>query len=79
MPVADIGLVLPSNVWQADLGQIATLQFWKFWNCSSKTRAISKIFKNQKDDLSQKLPESYSEYWLIVPNQETLCIETNIF
>ena len=39
-----------------------------------------KIFKNQENDLSPKnhLNQTYG-YWLITPNHQTLCIETNIF
>ena len=38
-----------------------------------------KIFKNHEVDLSQNHPNQTCDYWLITPNQETLCIETNIF
>ena len=37
-----------------------------------------RIFKNQEGDLSQQSLEP-SDYWLITANQQTLCIEINIF
>ena len=38
------------------------------------------MFKNHKGDLSQKSPEpKMCDYWLITPNEQTLCIGTNIF
>ena len=37
-----------------------------------------KIFKNCEGDLIPKFPEQNSAYWLITPNQKTLCIKTNI-
>ena len=42
------------------------------------TQCCSIFLKNHKGDLSQKSPET-RDYWLITPNQLTLCIETNIF
>ena len=38
-----------------------------------------KILKNHKDDLSQNRPNQTCDYWLVTPNQQTFCIETNIF
>ena len=52
---------------------------WKFWNCPSKTRAISKFSKNTRVIYPKSCPNQTCDYWLIKPNQETLCFETNIF
>ena len=51
--------------------------FENFETARVKRGQFNNIFKNRKDDLSQKSPEP--SYWLITRNQQTLCIETNIF
>ena len=48
-------------------------------NCPSKTRAISKFSKNGSLIYPNYRPNKTCSYWLITPNQQTLCIETNIF
>ena len=53
--------------------------FWKFWNCLSKTRAILKFSKITKVIYSKNSKNQICDYWLITPNQRTLCNETNIF
>ena len=42
-------------------------------------RGQLQIFQNYEGDLSQKLPIQTCDYWLITRNQQTLCIEPNIF
>ena len=37
-----------------------------------------KLSKKHEGDLSQKFPEQTCGYWLITPNQLTLCIENNV-
>ena len=59
--------------------QIARVSFWKFWNCQGKTRAISKFSKTMRVIYPKSRPNQICDYWLITPNQQTLCIETNIF
>ena len=53
--------------------------FWIFWNCPSKTRAISKFSKSTRVIYPKNCPNQICDYWLITSNQEKLCIETNIF
>ena len=52
--------------------------FLNFWNCPSKTK-ISKFLKITRVIYPKNHPNQTSGYWLITPNQQTLCIETNIF
>ena len=52
--------------------------FENFENCPSKTRAISKFSKIARVIYLKSFPKQTSDYWLIKPNQQTLCIETNI-
>ena len=58
---------------------MAHVNFWKFWNCPSKTRAISKLSKIAMVIYTKNRPNQTCDYWLITPNQQILCIETNIF
>ena len=73
-----IGKISTSNnmfgrtIWECR-GQIARVHFWKF--CEGNF----KIFKNHEGNLSPKSPNQTCGYWLITPNQQTFCIETNIF
>ena len=53
--------------------------FEKFWNCLGKKRANSKISKIIKVIYIKYFPNRICDYWLITPNQQTLCIETNIY
>ena len=55
--------------------EIAQVYFWKFLNCQSKKRVISKILKIYTKNCSNQT----CDYCLITPNQQTLYIETNIF
>ena len=55
------------------------MHFWKFWNCLNKKRAISKISKIMRVIYTKNCPNQTCDYWLITPNQQTLCIETDIF
>ena len=67
-------LVLEITCLRQQFREIAQVHFWKFSNCPSKRRAISKILKiYTKNCLNQTC-----DYLLIIPNQQTLCIETNI-
>ena len=50
-----------------------------FLNCLSKTRAISKFSKITRVIYPQNCPNQTCCYWLITQNQQTVCIETNIF
>ena len=55
------------------------VHFWKFWYCPNKTRGVSDFSKISRDFHSKKFLNETCDYWLIAPNQLTLCIETNIF
>ena len=55
------------------------MHLWNFWNFSSKTKAISKFLKITRVIYPKKCPSQACGYWLITPNQQSLCIETNIF
>ena len=57
----------------------ARVHFWKFWNCLSKTRATSKFSKITSVIYPRNRSNKTCGCWLITPNQETFCIETNIF
>ena len=54
------------------------MHFWKFWNW---TRAISKSSKITRVINLKNCPSRTCDYWfwLITPNQQTLCTETKIF
>ena len=52
--------------------------FWKFWNCPSKTRAISRFSKILKVIYPKNRQNQTCGYWLITQNQQTVFIETNI-
>ena len=54
----------------------------KLPKCNFETFENFKIFKNHQGDLSpvpQNHPNQTCGYWLITPNQQTLCIGTNTF
>ena len=53
--------------------------FLKILNCPPKTRAISKFSKITRVIYPQNCQNQTCGYWLITPNQQTLCMETNIF
>ena len=53
--------------------------FLKIWNCLSKMRAIWKFSKITSVIYTKNRLKQTCDYWLITPNLETLCIETNIF
>ena len=54
------------------------VHFWKFWNCLSKTRAISKCSKITRVIHPKNCPNRTYDYWLITPSQQTLGIKTDI-
>ena len=43
------------------------------------TRAISKLSKITRVNYLKNYPNQTCNYWLITPNEQTLCVETNIF
>ena len=55
------------------------MYLWNFWNFSSKTKVISNFLKITRVIYPQKCPSQAYGYWLITPNQQSICIETNIF
>ena len=55
------------------------MHFGKFWNHPSKTRTISIFSKTTRVICPQNYPNQTCDCWLITPNQQKLCIETNIF
>ena len=63
----------------SNLGYIARVHFWKFWNYPSGTRAISKFSKIKRVIYPKHRPNQTCSYWLITPNHQTLRTETNIF
>ena len=48
-------------------------------NCLSKSRTISNFSKITRVLYPKNWPKQTGDYWLITPNQQTLCIGTNIF
>ena len=45
------------------------MHFWKFWNCSSKRRAIWKLSKIMRVIYPKNCRNQKCDYWLITPNQ----------
>ena len=56
-----------------------TESIWKFWNYPSKTKTISKFSKMTRVTYPKNCPNQTCGYWLITPNQQTICIEINFF
>ena len=59
--------------------QKKTKSFWKFLDWPSETRAISKFSNITSVTYPKNCLNQTCDYWLITPNQQTFCIETNIF
>ena len=53
--------------------------FLEILKLPSKTRAISKFSKITRVSYPKNCPNQTCDCWLITWNQQTLCIETNIF
>ena len=49
--------------------------FWKFGNCPIKMRAISKFSKITMLIYSKNCTNQTCDYWLIIPNQQTLILK----
>ena len=55
------------------------MHFWKFWNCPSKTKAISKFQKSRGWFIPKNCTNQTCDYWWITPGQQTLYNETSAF